>query len=151
MSKEVVQVNKKVFTVKYNNHDCKKAVLLSLNAYPGISAQNDTLNSGKLLRDVTVILKGSTDFGIPRAMLQGVGSIRYEKAVFTVKLRDSTRQRALAEVRALKDVVAAKFDRVDNTLSACGSSVPSTLNVFGKANPRTVLGLLRNYGTAGFA
>lgn len=143
-------MNKKVFTVKYNNHDCKVRVMKSLNEYPGISAQNDK-NSKSLLREVTVILKGSSDFGIPRVMLRGVGSIKDEKAVFTVKFRDSIRARALEDVGAMRDVVGVRFDPVDNNVSEYGPSVPLTLNVFGKANPRTVLGVLRKYGTARFA
>ncbi|OIC58366.1 hypothetical protein A7L55_19000 [Acinetobacter baumannii] len=84
-------------------------------------------------------------------MLQGVGSIKYEKAVFTVKFRDSIRSRALAEVSAMRDVVGVGFDPVDHNVSEYGPSVPLTLNVFGKANPRNVLGILRKYGTAQFA
>lgn len=150
MAQEGVQLNRKVFTVKYRNQECKIGAMRALNAVPGISARIN--NSSGLLRGVEVTLTGSTDFGIPRVMLGAFGTLRNEKAVFTVTFRDATRKRdALAGVNALKGVVSMKFDHVDNTVSAYGPTVPSTLNVYGEANPRIVLGVLRQFGTARFA
>lgn len=116
----------------------------ALNGIEDVDAKMDS-NHGKLSRDVTVTLTGKADRDIPRKILKLFGSAK-QKFVFSVK--GLTHQNdALKKVKALKGVATARIKPVDNSLSTC-QNMPATLNVTGDVDPKNVLDILRNFGTA---
>lgn len=132
------------FTVQYTDEKCKKYAIDVLNVIDGIVAENDK-KSG-LARDVCVSVTRRRDLEATEKILKLFGSSVHKKSVFKGTFEGNKKGNALSEVKKLKGVVDAEWERVKKNASTY-LNAPSTLIVLGNADPGIVLTTLRKYGT----